>query len=59
MSKDEMIEMLKISNCDVNTIIFAINAWEMGAEDEREECLKLSDTLGWVNVDHIKARNKK
>ena len=37
MSKDEMIEMLKISNCDVNTIIFAINAWEMGYEHAQKE----------------------
>jgi hypothetical protein len=38
MSKDELIEMLKIANCDINTIIFAVNAWEMGAEWEREKC---------------------
>ena len=37
MSKDEMIEMLKILNCDVNTIIFAINAWEMGYEHAQKE----------------------
>jgi hypothetical protein len=37
MSKDEMIEMLKIANCDVNTIIFAINAWEMGYEHAQNE----------------------
>jgi len=37
MSKDEMIEMLKIANCDINTIIFAINAWEMGYEHAQKE----------------------
>ena len=48
MSKDEMIEMLKISNCDVNTIIFAINAWEMGYEHaQKEQHDASSDILGW------------
>jgi len=37
MSKEEMIETLKIANCDVNTIIFAINAWEMGYEQAKKE----------------------
>jgi hypothetical protein len=37
MSKNELIEMLKIANCDINTIIFAVNAWEMGAEWQKEQ----------------------
>ena len=28
------------------------------AGHEREECLKLADSLGWVNVDHIRARGQ-
>jgi hypothetical protein len=28
------------------------------AQHERNECLKLADSLGWVNVDHIKARGQ-
>ena len=41
MSKEELIEMLKIANCDINTIIFAINAWEMGAEWQKEKTEQL------------------
>lgn len=47
MSKEELIEMLKIANCDINTIIFAINAWEMGAEwqkEKNEQSLAKNDT---------------
>lgn len=29
------------------------------ANKERREILELSDSLGWVNVDHIQERNKK
>jgi hypothetical protein len=43
MSKDEMIEMLKIANCDINTIIFAVNAWEMGQEWQKEQSALLCD----------------
>ena len=46
MSKDEMIEMLKIANCDINTIIFAINAWEMGAEWQKEQEQSITITIG-------------
>ena len=38
------------------------NAWVMFANAvasaEREACLKLADSLGWVNVDHIRARGQ-
>jgi hypothetical protein len=54
MSKDEMIEMLKIANCDINTIIFAVNAWEMGAEWQQEQCAKLAEDLGADGYDSEK-----
>jgi hypothetical protein len=31
---------------------------ELIASAEREACLNLADSLGWVNVDHIRARGK-
>jgi hypothetical protein len=54
MSKDELIEMLKIANCDINTIIFAVNAWEMGAEWQQEQCAKLAEDLGADGYDSEK-----
>lgn len=32
--------------------------YESGALEEREACAKLADSLGWVNVDHIRARGQ-
>ena len=32
--------------------------YEAGVVAEREACAKLADSLGWVNVDHIKARGQ-
>lgn len=32
--------------------------YEAGAVSERKACAKLADSLGWVNVDHIKARGQ-
>jgi len=31
---------------------------EAAVKAEREACAKLADSLGWVNVDHIKARGQ-
>ncbi len=32
--------------------------WVAGAKAEREAILKLTDSLGWVNADHIRARGE-
>ena len=65
MSKEEIIEIyLQVSKelCDNKEWcwqgvgeplqMFA----KLVAEKEREACAKLTDSLGWVNVDHIKQR---
>ena len=54
MSKEELIEMLKIANCDINTIIFAINAWEMGTEWQKEQCALLCEEER-INATHYSA----
>ena len=33
-------------------------AVQVAIEHEREACLNLADSLGWVNVDHIRARGQ-
>jgi len=49
MTKHEMVTLLRSVGCDENTVIAMSNAYEMGAEYEREECAKicaeLADTL--------------
>jgi hypothetical protein len=44
MKKHEMVALLRSAGVDENAVTLAINAWEMGAEDEREECLKIAES---------------
>ena len=63
MTQDEIIEMARssgltkfVGNYDQS---FALESFaKLVAQHEREACLKLADSLGWVNVDHIKARGQ-
>ena len=45
MKKHEMVALLRSAGVDENAVTLAINAWEMGAECERAECLALCEQL--------------
>ena len=45
MKKHEMVTLLRSAGVDENAVTLAINAWEMGAECERAECLVLCEQL--------------
>ena len=38
MKKHEMVALLRSAGVDENAVTLATNAWEMGAEEEREAC---------------------
>lgn len=39
MRKDELIDMLKISGVDQNTLIFAMNMYDLGYEQAKQDFL--------------------
>jgi len=43
MTKDQFENLLRSTGCDENSIRFGVNAFEMGAEHEREACAKLCE----------------
>lgn len=65
MDRDDIIRMAK----EAGFITLSINEelWvpylerfaALVAANEREECAKLADSLGWVSVDDIRARGEK
>jgi len=44
MKKEEMVSLLRSAGVDENAVNLAINAWEMGAECERQDCLKIVES---------------
>ena len=66
MTQDEIILMADASGIslygmglDRKKFIHYLEAFaKLIAQHERDSCLKLADSLGWVNVDHIRARNQ-
>ena len=49
-----MVALLRSAGVDENAVTLAINAWEMGAEDEREECALLCEQEK-INATHYSA----
>jgi hypothetical protein len=45
MKKHEMIALLRSAGVDENAVTLATNAWEMGAECQKEECALLLEEL--------------
>ena len=54
MNKQEMVTLLRSACVDENAVTLAINAWEMGVEDEREECALLCEQEK-INATHYSA----
>jgi hypothetical protein len=45
MKKQEMVTLLRSACVDENAVTLAINAWEMGADWQKEQCLLLLEEL--------------
>jgi hypothetical protein len=45
MKKEEMITLLRSAGVDENAVTLAVNAWELGAEEEREACALIVEGL--------------
>jgi len=46
MKLNEMVTLLRSAGVDESAISLAINAWDMGAESEREECAVACEKAG-------------
>jgi hypothetical protein len=58
MTQDEIIEITREAGGFDATPEFLERFAKLVAAKEREACLNLADSLGWVNVDHIRARGQ-
>ena len=62
MTKDQFENLLRSTGCDENSIRFGVNAFEMGAEHEREACANLCEDApepdGEDLAERIRARGK-
>jgi len=45
MNKQEMVSILRSAGVDENAVNLAINAWEMGAEWQKNQCVLLLEEL--------------
>jgi hypothetical protein len=45
MNKQELVSILRSAGVDENAVTLAVNAWEMGAEWQKKECVLLLEEL--------------
>ena len=50
MKKQEMVTLLRSAGVDENAVTLATNAWEMGAESQKEDCLGVFEGLAKNNM---------
>ena len=58
MNKQEMVTLLRSAGVDESAVTLALNAWEMGAEYERERIEKTANTFGLAVVKPIEQNSK-
>ena len=51
MTKAELLNVLRIAGLGENAVILAGNAFDLGAEAEREECAKICENWSHANGD--------
>jgi hypothetical protein len=54
MNKQELVSILRSAGVDENAVNLAVNAWEMGAEWQKEQCALLCEEER-INATHYSA----
>ena len=54
MNKQELVSILRSAGVDKNAVNLAVNAWEMGAEWQKEQCALLCEEER-INATHYSA----